>query len=314
VRGFSRPGDYNSRMLVLVDGHRLNDNIFDQALLGTEGVVDVDLIDHLEVIRGPSSSIYGDSAFFGVVNITTRRGGQINGVEASVEAGSYDTYKGRFTYGQKFTNDVKLLLSGSWYESAGQSQLYYPEFDSPAIHYGIAHDADGDLSQSALASLAWKDFTLSGAFSNREKQVPTASFGTVFDAGLEKTTDLRAYLDLKFQHDFSEDTRLMARVSYDLYSYHGLYPYYSTNFTLPMDPVQIVVNHDDALGEWVGTEWQLTQKLFEKHTLIAGVDYRENLEQLQNNYYDEPGFDNVRIDRSTGYNVGVYGQALLSGC
>ena len=269
VRGFSRPGDYNSRMLVLVDGHRLNDNIFDQALLGTEGVVDVDLIDHLEVIRGPSSSIYGDSAFFGVVNITTRRGGQINGVEASVEAGSYDTYKGRFTYGQKFTNDVKLLLSGSWYESAGQSQLYYPEFDSPAIHYGIAHDADGDLSQSALASLAWKDFTLSGAFSNREKQVPTASFGTVFDAGLEKTTDLRAYLDLKFQHDFSEDTRLMARVSYDLYSYHGLYPYYSTNFTLPMDPVQIVVNHDDALGEWVGTEWQLTQKLFEKHTLIA---------------------------------------------
>jgi iron complex outermembrane receptor protein len=29
VRGFGRPGDYNSRVLLLVDGHRLNDNIYD---------------------------------------------------------------------------------------------------------------------------------------------------------------------------------------------------------------------------------------------------------------------------------------------
>ena len=36
VRGFSRPGDYNTRVLLLIDGHRLNDNIYDQALIGTE--------------------------------------------------------------------------------------------------------------------------------------------------------------------------------------------------------------------------------------------------------------------------------------
>src|SRR4051794_11917002 len=29
VRGFSRPGDYNSRLLLLVDGHRMNDNVYD---------------------------------------------------------------------------------------------------------------------------------------------------------------------------------------------------------------------------------------------------------------------------------------------
>jgi iron complex outermembrane receptor protein len=312
VRGFGRPGDYNSRVLLLVDGHRLNDNIYDQALLGTEGVVDVDLIDHVEVIRGPSSSIYGDNAFFGVVNITTKRGGRINGVESSVEAGGYDTYKGRFTYGQKFTNDVELLLSGSWYDSAGASQLYYPAFDNPTNHYGIAHDSDGDRSQSALASLGWNDFTLSGAFSNREKQVPTASFGTVFDDGTEKTTDLRGDLDLKFEHDFSEDTKLMARASYDLYSYQGIYPYYTTNPAPAINPAQVVLNHDEALGEWVGTEWQLTQKLFERHTLVAGVDYRENLEQLQHNYYAAPGFEDIRIDRSSGRNEGVFGQAEIN--
>jgi len=69
VRGFARPGDYNSRILLLVNGHRLNDNIFDSALIGTEGVLDVDLIERVEIIRGPSSSLYGSNAFFAVVDI-----------------------------------------------------------------------------------------------------------------------------------------------------------------------------------------------------------------------------------------------------
>ncbi len=36
VRGFGRPGDYNSRILLLIDGIRINDNIYDQAPIGTE--------------------------------------------------------------------------------------------------------------------------------------------------------------------------------------------------------------------------------------------------------------------------------------
>ena len=40
MRGFSRPGDYNARILLLVDGHRMNDNVFGSALLGTEFALD----------------------------------------------------------------------------------------------------------------------------------------------------------------------------------------------------------------------------------------------------------------------------------
>ena len=74
VRGFGRPGDYNSRVLLLVDGHRINDNVYDTASIGTEFPVDVDLIDRMEIIPGPSSSLYGNNAFFGVINIITRKG------------------------------------------------------------------------------------------------------------------------------------------------------------------------------------------------------------------------------------------------
>jgi outer membrane receptor for ferrienterochelin and colicins len=34
TRGFGNPGDYNSRILLLVNGHRVNDNIFGQAEIG----------------------------------------------------------------------------------------------------------------------------------------------------------------------------------------------------------------------------------------------------------------------------------------
>jgi len=53
VRGFLQSGDYNARILLVIDGHRVNDNIYDSALMGTEFPLDVDMIDRIEVVRGP---------------------------------------------------------------------------------------------------------------------------------------------------------------------------------------------------------------------------------------------------------------------
>ena len=73
VRGFGRLGDWNTRILLLIDGHRVNNNILGQAMLGTEFLLDVDLIERVEIIRGPSSSLYGADAFFAVINVITRK-------------------------------------------------------------------------------------------------------------------------------------------------------------------------------------------------------------------------------------------------
>ena len=53
TRGFSRPGDYNTRVLLLLDGHRLNDELYDMATIVTDYPIDVSLIDSVELIRGP---------------------------------------------------------------------------------------------------------------------------------------------------------------------------------------------------------------------------------------------------------------------
>ena len=88
VRGFSRPGDYSTRILVLVNGHRVNDNVYDQAPIGADLGMDVAMFERVEVIRGPASSLYGTSAFFAVVNIITRNGASLNGVAVDVDAGT----------------------------------------------------------------------------------------------------------------------------------------------------------------------------------------------------------------------------------
>src|SRR5437867_11878528 len=73
VRGFNR-GDFNSRILLLVDGHRINNSLSDSGFIGTEFILDTDLIERVEVSRGPGSSLYGNNAFFGVINVITRKG------------------------------------------------------------------------------------------------------------------------------------------------------------------------------------------------------------------------------------------------
>ncbi len=311
VRGFLRPGDYNTRVLVLVDGHRMNDNVYDAAYIAREATIDVDLIDRVEVIRGPSSSIYGSSAFFGVINVITKNGRQVDGAEASVEAGSFDSYKGRFTFGKKFKNDVEWLASGSYYTIAGQDRLYYPEFDQRissdprATNNGVARKLDAEEAFQFNTRLGYHDFTFSGFFSERTKEVPTASFDTLFNDGREETTDRRAYADLKYDHGFSEDVRLQGRAFYDYSGYNGAYPY---NYAALGDPPDNVIFRDGLVGQTVGTEWQLTTRVFDRHTVVMGGEYRENLQEYQFAYDDvQPRFYYLKDDR-TSRTLGLFAQ------
>ena len=306
MRGFNRPGDYNSRVLGLLNGHRLNENIYESLMIGSEGFLDVDLIERVEIIRGPSSSIYGNNAFFGVLNIISRPGREIDGWEASAEGGWYDTYKGRLTYGDQFLDDdVEILFSGSMYGSAGDRNLYYPEFDDPSTNGGRAENSDEDLAYNTFTQVRFHDLTLSGGWSWREKNIPTASFETVFNDGRETSVDARGFASLNYEREVTPDANLGVRVYYDYYRYQGDYPY---NVADPGDPSDIVINQDDSLGHWGGAEFQWTQRFADRHTLVVGGEYRENFQQDQENYDTAPTVYYLRDKRQTR-NTGFYLQA-----
>ena len=99
TRSFQRPGDYNTHVLLTVDGHRINDNIYDQATIEEASLIALDDVERIEVIRGPSSSLYGSNAFFGVVNVVTRSGRHLGGLEAAAEAGTFGRRGARVAWG-----------------------------------------------------------------------------------------------------------------------------------------------------------------------------------------------------------------------
>jgi len=298
VRGFDNPGDYNSSFLLLVDGHRMNVPLTGNAAIDRGLVVDVDSVERVEIIRGPGASLYGDNAFFGVINVITRRGGDVNGAEASASGGSLDSYDVRFSYGSKFTNGLEIMVSGSYYKSAGYPGLFYKEFNQPTNNNGIASHVDSERADNLFSSVTWKDFTLEGALVGHLKQVPTGSFGTVFNDPNNQLDDNQAFMDLKFEHQFDNDLKLMARLGYDYASSIGTY---AGNLGLPSP----VLNLDNFLSQRLTEDLELRQTFFEKHTVTIGVQVVDNLEELQRNYNVNPPVVFLD-DRRHGFDYAFY--------
>ena len=304
MRGFSRPGDYNARILLLVDGHRMNDNVFGSALLGTEFALDVDIIERIEIVRGPSSSLYGTSAFFAVINVITKKGEGVGGFDVAGSLGSFGTSRGRVSFGKGFANGAQFLLSGSAYESDGQHELYYPEFDTPESNFGVARDVDGDKSTHFLGKFRAGGFRLAALHGSRDKTVPTASFGTIFGDPRAGTVETQQFVDAQYERTLASRWHAGARVYYDRYAYDGTYPY-------PGDEEggapSSVLNLDFARGNRWGAEVTLRKRVAQRHTLAVGSEYRRNFRQDQYNYDVNP-YHQYLDDRRSSTNWAVYVQ------
>jgi outer membrane receptor for ferrienterochelin and colicins len=203
-------------------------------------------------------------------------------------------------------------VSGSRYTSAGQGRVYYPEFDERisidprAVNNGFAENNDAEDANNFFTSLRYGDFSFSAFRNVRMKEVPTASFGTVFNDPREETEDIRSYLDLRYDHRFTNDWSLQARVFYDEYKYSGVYPF---DFAEPGFPPDILLARDETVGEWLGTEWQLTAQVRERHTVIVGAEYRDNLQEFQSAYYDVDPRDYYILDDRSSHTLGVFAQS-----
>lgn len=297
VRGFSRAGDYNTRALLLVDGVRNNDNIYDQAAIGTDFGIDIDLIDRVEFIAGPGSSVYGPNAFFGVINVITRNGGDFNGAKVSLEAGSARTGKARATYGGRTENGAEWLVSASRYSQRGRD-LHFSEFDTPGNNGGVARNLDFDRSTSLFAKLKASELTLTLAHGERKKGTPTASFDQVFDDGRSQVVDTHTSLGAEYRRELKPQLAMTARAQLGYYRYRGDYVY---------DYPPLTVNHDDSVGNWWGGELHFVSTAFKGQKLAYGGEYRRDTRIDQANYDIAPFFSYLD-DRRRAHSYGVYAQ------
>src|SRR6202167_6029669 len=90
VRGFSLPRDYSSHLLVMVNGHNMADNVFDYMLyFENDFPIDMNLVKQIEVIRGPSSALYGSNAILATINIITKSPGEGGPLPVRADTGGF---------------------------------------------------------------------------------------------------------------------------------------------------------------------------------------------------------------------------------
>jgi outer membrane cobalamin receptor len=114
MRGLNT-GYQTKRVLVLVDGRRFNEQFQGNAELST---FPTENIDHIEVLRGPASALYGSGAMGGVVNIVTRRGTEEPHYRIGVFGGDHATLQYNLAHGARVA-EVDYYLTASRYTTDG---------------------------------------------------------------------------------------------------------------------------------------------------------------------------------------------------
>ncbi|MEO6603401.1 MAG: TonB-dependent receptor, partial [Polyangiaceae bacterium] len=299
VRGFSRPGDYGNRILVLLDGHPTNDDWVGTSYVGFDARVDLDDVERIEVIRGAGSVTYGNGAFFGVINLITRAKDEPTHGEIAVST-ALAAGRARATAVWHASKDSGLWLSLSGAKSAGVDR-YYPEYVStpgmggtPSItdyrgnpSTGTVRDADG-FDAATLGGRAWyKALSAEWFLTSHDKHSPSAQYLTSFGDPSANNHDTRGFMELQLEPKW-ENVESLTRVHLDYYHYTAHFPYTPNT----VDPASFGIENDNYTGAWGGLEQRLIIKASTDVKLTVGGDFTRHFKTHQYNVDDRarPGY------------------------
>jgi iron complex outermembrane receptor protein len=288
VRGISTLGDYNTRVLLLVDGERASDNIFNQSQLGATELLDAALIDRVEFVPGAVAALYGDNAVCGVINVITRgTGTRETGLRLGAASG--DAWQA-----SAWQAGGGWLLGASRVLRGGEA-LRFPEFDTPAQNGGVADALDQDNALRLFAKRETGPWTLHAAFARRDRNPPTAVYGTDFNDPRSAISDQSLQASAQYRDTLDSGGAWSARLSFGDYQFQSHLP------------IAGVMNRDVAHGQWWGLDGRAEQPGWQGLPLVYGAEYRRDLRQEQRNF-DETPFVSYVDDHRHGAHWAAYAQ------
>lgn len=195
MRGMDK-ADANHHTLVLFNGRPVRDSINGGLNAPIFKMFPVDLIQHIEVIRGPGSVLYGTNAFAGVINIVTK-GREDDGQDATA-FGSYGSYK-TARYGlvgdvrkDDFFGQVSLLNESS-------TGWVFDHTDTMGRSDDPRTNGDGN---SMYFNLDYQGFTLQGFSGHTQDMTLEPKF--VYPS--YDTSQRRTFLNAGYDYDIGEST------------------------------------------------------------------------------------------------------------
>lgn len=299
TRGFGLPGDYNSRVLLAINGNRVNDAVYDAAMIGREFPLDLDLVERIEFIPGPGGAVYGQNAMFGVINVITRSGALIDGGELAAAWQSPQAMReGRVSWGKMLDNGVDVMFSASGMRADGEDLLMtFPGADAYGFPTsGVAAGLDGERDREFFARVGLGPWAMDFVYGNRRKDNPTATYRSDPLVHGQSSRDEYVLTQLKYQDSFAGDTLdVLGRLFLGSERWTGLYQF------------EGAPSNSAGRGDWHGAEARLLYKGVRNHTLMLGLEMQANRRVDQT--YDDLTTPDIETEvRVSGWRVGIYAQ------
>jgi len=317
ARGVLLSGDVAAHVLLLIDGHAVNEAWGATAYFDRGTGVPMELIDHIELIIGPGSVLYGSSAMLGVVNIVTRRGRDFPGAHVVIESELPISLRGALGYGREFElfgRDADIVFEVEQYEQRGPNfdfRTYeaapdavtgmprtYSREQPPGIWGGAGDDAMKTSGSAGYLRLrvGGLEVGLRGMLYQRSHPALTGNF----DDPDSFIRDRWLSGDVKYTATLSELIQASVRVYADHYEYRQDWGSYGAADCLPTQPSGCMWRLNGN-SNWAGVEPQLHLDWLQNRSLVTlvGIDARIRNVGSDVNYYDY-------VDGTSPGSVGVF--------
>nr|WP_322787915.1 TonB-dependent receptor [Pelosinus propionicus] len=249
----------DNRVLILVDGIRMNwDQIITSGSKGGFNLnnIPVKNIERIEIVRGPSSSLYGSDAVGGVINIITRKATGSN-TSIATEFGSWGMRKYNLSTENKLTNGYSYLITA---EHKKQDNTEYKNAATGKVETLPQSYVEQDSVTMRLDKELSAGRTLSFQFEHVDK-----------DFGFGGTAPGQPYWHYENGRGESKDDNMALTYHFGTDNLFRVYRNHSTE-EVSYDGATIGY---DVERTATGAEWQQSKRLSDQHTLVGGADWRQ---------------------------------------
>jgi vitamin B12 transporter len=261
----------DERVLVLVDGRRVNINLGDtatRASIDANTLPPVDMIDHIEVVKGGASTVYGADAVGGVVNIITKKPEQISG-KVHAGYGSWGNQQWGFDVGGK-QNKTGFIVAGNREKI---SYLKYKDTNGDTKKWpGQSNSTQDSISLKLTQDFTDKDgLTLTYDYSNLDGYSPYSVVNYYSSSHVTKKTN-----NVSLMYDWNRDQDNSGFIR----AYRNYYSYFN-------------------YGKMDETDWAIEGQqnfaLSDTNKLLAGLEYRHVEADNETAYDEKKGYHNRSV-------------------
>ncbi len=292
--GFRGNWGHEGKILLLVDGQSFDDGFFSTLQLGNH--FPVDLIEKIEIIRGPGSAIYGGSAELAVINVTTRIGGGYRGIAGGATAGftadAFMRQNYHLLFGDKPTEDSYIGAS-LFMGRALHGDRDYTDF------YG------NTISMRRAGRILPYNANLKGEYKGLRLRFMIDDYRTTMQDGYDAVLPAPTALDfISYFTDLSYAWKPTDRLTVTpLFSFRRQQPWNSSDAD-PTGPIYFERTSDKYVGS-LKAAWQATDALH-----LTGGTQLEYQHAHNDARFSPTTFQNGKLG-ITYRNVAVFGQALF---